>query len=211
MGDLRAGSSKISLAGDMLGALKGQGVSIDVNESSFTHSHGDATAVTLFTQTANANFSGTASETTLVGTGAGSATLAANYLAAGKTIRLRAWGYYSTKGAAAGLITFRFKLGTTVVVASAAVALTNGETNVFWRAECELSCRSVGATGTVFGQGWFSLSQAGAIVTFPFGPSTGTATIDTTATQAVSLTAQFGTADASNGITCTNLSIEGLN
>lgn len=51
---------------------------------------------TLFTSTATQTVASTVTETTILGTGSGSLTIAANYLTVGKLLRLYIRGLYST-------------------------------------------------------------------------------------------------------------------
>lgn len=161
-----------------------------------------------FTQTADVTVANTGSETTLVGTGIGSATLAANRLAAGHTIRVMASGYLSDDAAAAGTLTFRVKVGGSTVVATAAVTLPNGISNGGWQLVADITCRTAGETGTVIGQGHVTLNSDASTGAIYQMVATSTTTVDTTGTLAVSVTAQWGTADTDNTLTCTNLVVD---
>lgn len=46
------------------------------------------------------------------------------------------------------------------IVQSAAFALVASQTNIAWNAELYVHCRSLGATGTLFGTGWIEFSPA---------------------------------------------------
>ena len=74
-----------------------------------------------------------------------------------------------------------------------------------------MTCRTTGASGTVQSQGLLILNMDGQSAEFWDLENTGTATIDTTSSQAIDATWQWGTADAGNTITLTNLTIEVLN
>lgn len=167
-----------------------------------------------FTQTADVNVNTTVTETTLVGSGTGTATLPALILAAGKTVTVSVSGYYSTKGAPAGTLRLRTRLGGisgTIVGDTGAQTLGDSLTNRLWRAKHVITCRSTGPTGTVMAQGE-SFMHTTAIASAPWEMSnTGTQVINTTSAQALVFSAEFGTSDASNSITATNLSIEILN
>ena len=167
-------------------------------------SGGTATSATLFTQTSDVATS-SSTETTLVGSGSGSATLPVNHLTSGKTLKITARGFYNSTGLT---LTLRFKFGSTTIVATAATAIPTQGTDATWVAECIITCRTTGASGTVAAQGDFSLlgttqTRLGMELSSPV-------TIDTTVTQAVSYTAQWNTT-AFSTITCTNLIIESLN
>jgi hypothetical protein len=85
--------------------------------------------------------------------------------------------------------------------------------NRAWEVVGDITCRTTGATGTVIGQGYFQHAQApGSTAADHYEmPNTGATTIDTTAGGALDVTAQWGTADAGNTITSTNMTIEVLN
>lgn len=161
----------------------------------------------IFVQTANKTIVNTTTETTLIGAGVGSVTLPANLLRAGKSIRITARGINST-GPAAGTLTFRAKLGGTNVCASPSNAATNNLVNRGWRIAVDITCRTVGATGTVRAQGSIYRSTGAGTSNTWMLVSTSDTVINTTTVLAINVTAQWGTASASNTITCTNLTIE---
>jgi hypothetical protein len=171
----------------------------------------------LFTQTADATFSNSSSETSVLGTGVGSKTVKANTLVAGKTIRVRAWGYVSWKQAG-GTITVKLKLGSTAVCSTAAftpTALAN-LSNKYWKVDAEITCRSTGDSthGSVQCQTAFEsqlVSTGGSQRFDPMQNTGGAVLVDTTVDNAVDLTVTFATADANNGATGTNCSIEEVN
>lgn len=154
----------------------------------------------MFAATAAGTVGNTTTETTLAGSGVGTLTMAANFLTVGKTFKVRAWGVYSSKAAPVGALTFRLKYGTTTLV-TLAPTITASLTNQMWEAEFNLTCRTTGATGTVFAHGeiqvFTSTTASGFIVSAP----TATVTIDTTASSKLDITAQWATANASNTIT----------
>jgi hypothetical protein len=168
----------------------------------------------VFSGTADKTVANTTTETSLIPTGVGSATLAANSFSVGKVLKIRLAGKYSSKGAPAGNITLKIKLGSTVVNASAAHAVDAGETDQFWRMDLCLTCRTTGATGTVIGQAaWEHAAVAAGNTGMEIASMIATAavTINTTTSLAVDATAQWSTADASNTITTTCCQIEWLN
>ena len=166
-------------------------------------------ATALFTATAAATVASSTSETTLAGSGVGSLTLPANFFTVGKTIKLRAWGVYGTKASPVGTFTIRFKYGSTTLI-SLAPTLTVSLTNQMWEAEFEVTCRSTGATGTVFPQGEVQLFTSTTASGFIVAGPTATTTIDTTASSKIDITAQWATSNASNTITCNNFTAEVL-
>jgi hypothetical protein len=78
---------------------------------------------------------------------------------AGRKLRIRAFGKITTAATPGnGQIGILFGTGAdnngVNVVQSAAFALIASQTNLSWNAEIYISCRSTGATGTLFGTGW---------------------------------------------------------
>lgn len=160
---------------------------------------------TRFAQTADSTVANTVTETTLVGTGSGSATLAANYFAAGRSIRITASGVYSTTGTPT--LRFRVKKGSTVLADTGAVTTASGVTGRVWSLSLIVTARS---TTTVIANGFVSVFTA-AQTHSAWEMNNGTTTVTIgTGSEAFSLTAEWGTASASNTITCTNLVLEPL-
>lgn len=157
----------------------------------------------LFVQTATATAVTSATETTILGTGAGSLTIPVNWFTnAGTVMDVRFSGKYTT-AAVPGTLQLKLKFGATVVAQTVAftplVSVTDGIYSGFIR----LIARTVGATGTIFvADGILTTGSSltpGEIIFS--NPTLGTAvTIDTTATQVVDLTATWGTG-ATNSIT----------
>lgn len=160
----------------------------------------------LFAQTASATVANTTTETTLASTGEGSLTLPANFLRPGRTVRVRASGFASDTGTPT--LRFRVKLGSTTIGDTGAIALTGTVSNEGFVVDYELTCRTAGASGTVIGQGFSHVDNSTNTGLLESLPSTAAVTVNTTTAQAVSVTAQWGTASSSNTITCTNLVVE---
>jgi len=139
--------------------------------------------------------------------------LPANYLYVGKALRIRAMGRVSNIVTTPGTLTFNVRFGAVTVATSGALPLNVvAKTNVTWRLDWLLTCRSIGngTTATMMhGGGWKSESviaspAAGAggqsELLFPASaPAVGTG-FDSTAAQAVDLQAQWSIANAGNSI-----------
>jgi hypothetical protein len=173
---------------------------------------------TLFTSSANGTCGGTGTETSIIGTGVGTTTLPANFFVAGKSLRITMYGAYSTKASGNGTLVIKVKLGATAILALPATTPTANLTKLPFVIDAIITCRTTGATGTVIGQGDLFLAnataQTGVSYTLPNQGSdalTAVANIDTTGTLAVDVTATWGTSDAANTISSTNVSIEALN
>lgn len=152
-------------------------------------------------------------------------TVPANYLQDGRILRVTAYGRHSTT--ATPTLTFRLRWGGvagTVIAASGAMVTGTTVTNAMWKVEAIIQVRSNGSTGTVFTVGE---AMCGEDATSTVGSATnarasdfmGSAgvsvpaavTVDLTADTALSLTAQWGTASASNTLTGHVYVIEALN
>lgn len=156
-----------------------------------------------FVQTATGTAANTVAETTISSTGQGTLTLPAAFLTVSKTIRIRGKGFHSST--ASPTLNLKVKFGSTVLCSTGAHTHHNA-TNGYFDFECEITCRSIGASGTVFAQGIFTDATDHVSM-----GNTATTTIDTTTTQAITVTAQWSAASASNTISLTNLTVEVLN
>lgn len=190
-------------AGAMAWLTMGNNLTITGTTLDATGGSGGTAGAPLFVQTATATAVTGNSETTILGTGAGSLTIPTTWFtAAGTVMDVRFSGKYST-GLTPGTLQLKLKFGSTVVGQTAAftpiVSVTDGVYSGFVR----LVARTVGASGTIFVAD--GLLQEGTTLTPGLSkfsnPTLGTAvTIDTTATQVVDLTATWSTA-ATNSIT----------
>lgn len=167
----------------------------------------------LFTQTADASVTNTLTETSIVGAGVGyGLTLPANFWVAGKTIRVTMSGVYSTVAVTGDTVTIKIKYGSTVLTSKATSSLLTGATNLFWSAEVLVTCRTVGATGTVQVSGGVIYQVAGsATVEDALNNGVATTTLDTTASGLFDVTVTHSAADASNTVKSLVSSFEVLN
>lgn len=152
---------------------------------------GDGTAVTA--AAATSLLTGSASS--------GKKTLPANYFDfVGKQLRIQAHGRISSVVTTPGTARFDVRFGATVVFDGLAILLDSvaAHTNVGWFLNILLTCRAVGATGNLFGIGWWICEDIlGVPATAPKGALTAVlpwnlapaigANFDTTASQQVDL------------------------
>jgi hypothetical protein len=138
---------------------------------------------------------------------ASSYTIAGGTLVAGDVVRVRAWGVYGTD-AVAPTLTLRVKAGSTVLVATSAVTMPSGVTNLGWMLDASLSIFTIGAGGTVDPQAIVSYSSAATTTLAVHVPATSTSALDTTASNALTVEVEWGTADAQNTITLRQLAVE---
>jgi hypothetical protein len=144
-------------------------------------------------------------------------TIPANYLQDGRVLRLTAFGKLSTT--ATPTITFAVRWGGvsgTVLATTEAITTGSGVTNVNWSTECLIVTRSSGATGTLLVMGNARVhTSATAVAVNVFSVSgydaPAAVTVDLTADTALSLTADWSAASASNTITGMVYLLEALN
>lgn len=168
-------------------------------------------SASLFTSTATATVANTTTKTSIVGTGVGTQSVGqfgGNFLVAGKTIRVKASGILSTTGTPN--LTITLELGAATLLTTGAVATVNNASNLLWDFEGTLTCRTTGASGTVFAQGMFRYGAAGAWNVWPM-TNTATVTVDTTAQATLAAFATWGTASSSNTISGHLTTIEVIN
>lgn len=135
----------------------------------------------------------------------------ANYLQIGSRIRVTGTGRFGTT--ATPTLTLGVYYGGAAGVALATTgALTTpaGAVNMTWYLQAIIDVRTNGTTGTAMCTGLVAgLTSATAVNLIP-ATAPATATIDTTAAKALVLGATWGTANASNTITCHSWMVETL-
>jgi hypothetical protein len=160
----------------------------------------------VFTQTNSVTVTNTVAETTLMGTGIGTKTLPANFWTVGKTVRFEVSGVIPLANVAGTSYTFKFKCGAVTIPAAAVVGAYPGQ-GLPWKAEFILTARTIGAGGTVIGQGKIEVGNVGT----RFFPMTAVAAIDTTTTGLLDFTVTPTAATALESWMSTNAVITVLN
>jgi hypothetical protein len=190
--------------------VDGQLWSDSTQQSLSTRSKGLTTPLvgTIFTATGTATVTTTTTETTILGSGVGTKTLPANFLVAGKTIRITVKGIMSN--AAAETLRIKVKAGSTVLLDTTATTVSGTLTNAYFQASGSFTCRTTGGSGTVFPSGSIGYLNAGTGQGIPM-VATAAVTLDTTASQALDVTATWGSASASDSISGQVVTIEAMN
>jgi hypothetical protein len=137
--------------------------------------------------------------------------LPGNYLQRGSIIRIKASGTFSTTGTPTLLIgAYYGAVAGTALAASGATTTASAAASFPWDYEYEGVVRTTGTTGTIMGNGRLLLATSLTAYSMVPVPATAiaTVTLDTTTAKAVTIGAQWGTASASNTITCTKLLLE---
>lgn len=167
----------------------------------------------FFVQTEAVTVSNSSAATTLIGAGAGDATLGASYLTSGTAIRIRARGRIST-ALTPGTHQVRIKVGS-VVVAQTPEFVPLPELDAWeWSLEADVVCRSAGASGVVLASGMLLMQtpewseETSVPIVVPI-VSNGT-TVDTTIVNDVDVVLECGSASVDNVTRCDSLTLERL-
>lgn len=159
-------------------------------------------------------------------------TIPANYLYAGRRLRLRAWGSYGTTSTPTLQFAVRWGgVAGTVLAKSFANTLTSAvgggaSMTAMWELDMIIQCRAAGSSGSLMTNGKAVLytgtaGTAGTVTNYGMpvvlasGTTGGTTpvavTVDLTADTALSITALWGTNNAANSIQAIDYAIESMN
>lgn len=152
-------------------------------------------------------------------------TIPANFMQDGRTLRIVAFGQYSTTGTPTMIFSLRWGgVSGTLICKTAACTTPSGVTAATFMLEIYVTVRSNGSSGTVMGNGVaFVFAAVAGTVASATGAGLATpmtnggvvtpavATVDLTADTALSLTLTWSAASASNTATGLNYTVEALN
>lgn len=163
----------------------------------------------IYSNTAPVVITNTTTETSIfVASTTTQRTLGANFLVLGKVIRIKGGGVYSTD-ALGGQVTIRVKIGAVTIGSVATTSLVNSAASRAFSFEVNIPVSAVGASGAVSVDGHLSYSTGTGVRAFDDITNGGaTSVINTTTTQLIDITAQWGTANANNIARITNAYIE---
>lgn len=164
-----------------------------------------ATANAQYGATASGTVGNSVAEATLIGSGTGSLTVAANAFTAGKSLLVYAWGNIGNTGVPT--LRIRAKVGGVTVLDTTAFSIALITGTCLWQVSSYITCRTTGAGGTGIAQGVFSYFTTGTVQSNAQMVNTTTFALNTTTTNVVDFTAQWGTADPLNTLTATNFSL----
>jgi hypothetical protein len=133
--------------------------------------------------------------------------LAANSLAVGDVLRIRLWGVYST-AALAPTLTGKIKFGSTTMLNTGALTAVALVSDGGWSVNADFTVTAIGAGGTVESQGYAEFATAATTGLSVNATNTAAVSLDTTASQAITVTVQWSASSASNSITLREMSIE---
>lgn len=171
----------------------------------FTNGIGGWVDKCIFSQYASVTQSGVVTAQSLASaTARGTRTLPANFFKAGKVLKFRLCGVYTTD-AVPGNATIAIKIGSTTIRTTASFAPDASITDGYWLLDGEFVCQTAGGTGTIAGQTAWMHGQVSPPSESPMyaEPMTtfGAVTIDTTAAGAFDVV--WTATDAGTAITCT--------
>lgn len=141
--------------------------------------------------------------------------LPANLLEQGSELEIRGHGQFSNTGTPTLLIGIYFGgVAGVALAATSAITTTTGATAWPWILDYRGVVRAVGTSGSINGEGRIYLGTALTAFTVRPIPETAagrTVTIDTTTAKSVTIGAQWGTSNASNTLTCNDISVKLVN
>jgi len=123
-----------------------------------------------------------------------SVTIPANTLQVGDVVRVRAQGICPSTNAT-DTVNVKLKLGSLVLIATGAVDVNN---NDIFHIEADLIVRAIGVTGSVVSCGLQALGAEGTVTAKP--AKLAVSTLDTTAAQALTITATWSVANAGDQV-----------
>ncbi len=163
----------------------------------FTHSN-----FGLFAQTGNSTtVSATTSELTLVDGGIGSLTIPANFFKPGDSFRVRMGGFVSAANGETLIIRVKSDL---VTLGSDTISFPN-TSNRNWMLDADFTIRTIGGIGvaSIVSNGFFTFNTSSDVLGGGFATINNT-TFDTTISNTLDITAQWGSNNASNSIYSVN-------
>jgi hypothetical protein len=154
----------------------------------------------LFAQTSSSTpITGTVTETSLISTGVGTLTVPANGFTVGDSFSVSIGGVISS--ANGETVRIRLKAGSVLLADTTAVSLP-ALSNRFWSLQIQFTIRAIGAAGvaSIAANGQFSFSSSGFDILGADLGGVESTNFDTTASNTLSVTAQWGSTNATNNI-----------
>lgn len=164
---------------------------------------------TVFVQTSDQTATSVEETSLIGGSSVGSKIILANTLTIGRTYRVKLKGYASGVQGATG--TLKVYFGNDALVTSAAT--WSSLTDVMFDVEFEFTCRTIGQTGSLIGEGRSFVSGGQGFATVAMRPllMLTPITIDTTINNAIDITYAWSDVNAGNSVKVTTAIIEVLN
>lgn len=147
----------------------------------------------------------------------GDVTIPANYMSDGRVLRVTQYGKLSTTGTPTMQFAVRWGgVSGTLLAQSEALTMGSGVTNVNWELSFYIQTRANGASGSLFAFGDLTIHTGATtaltnVLSVSGFDAPAAVTADLTTDKALSVTAKWGTASASNTLTGTHYYGESLN
>jgi hypothetical protein len=152
----------------------------------------------LFSQTGDsATVSATTTETSILGSGVGTLTIPADSFQVGDSFHAKIGGVISAANNEE--LTIRIKTGASTLATLGPITLTT-TTSEFWELEIDFTIRSLGASARLQTNGQFNYVDTGGSGTYLGSGYNTNTTIDTTSSNTLDITVQWGSTNASNSI-----------
>lgn len=135
-------------------------------------------------------------------------TIPAGSLNAGDVVRVKLYGVYS--GTVLPTIRGKVKFGSTTMLDTTAITGLAVSANFGWWAEGLFVCDTNGASGAIEAQGYVEFATAATTGLSVNTPNAATVTVDTTASQAITVTIQWGAGGTGQTITLREMAVEVL-
>jgi hypothetical protein len=166
----------------------------------------------VFRQTSTVTVANTTAETSIVGSGLGSNSIASNVLQAGMCIRVSGSGVYSTLAVLPGNLTINIKFGGVTISTTTITNLLLGAANAGFDYTAIINVNSSGVSGSAQMAGQFAYLAAlsGSRLFGDLNNSGNAQTLNTTIANTVGVTCQWATASASNTLKSTVCVVEVL-
>lgn len=163
----------------------------------------------LFIGTADKTVTNTTSDTSAVPTGVGSTTVQADWWQVGRVVRITAHGVYSTPAITGGTATVKVKIGSTTIASVSTSALLTGASSLGFYFEVLMTCRAVGASGSISIGGAIGYQVASSARVYDMlDNGAAVVTVDTTASAAIDVTVAWDTAAVTKIVKVTNATLE---
>lgn len=172
-------------------------------------SGGQLTSV-LFASTNSVTVTATTVETSLRGIGAGTTTITANSMTAGRSFALRVGGYITADSINGTPFELKVKVnGTTVAVTNSGCGM-NGYTNTLWMADVLFTVRATGSNGSAQINGFVPYGDGATVFSGCQMVSLSTVPFNTTIANDIDFAVKWGDPDADNSITSTQFVLDML-
>lgn len=155
----------------------------------------------LFSQTQAVSAQNTGANTSLVGTGVGTARVTANTWGEGEVLEGKASGIYGTLDTEPGNVAIQLLIGSAVTL-TFTINPSPAQANQPWWIEYCFVRISTGGSGTVRGTGWLRYQEAGSSAVLIGAGMSAAATVPSDANQDITVKADWLTADTANIWTC---------